>query len=567
MDKVEFIQQIRNKSDIVSIDEESLNSDINLKSDMVVVKCNLHGESLMLAERLLNNKYPCTKCFKDSIIYRNKYELNKLNKLSEDAILKKYGDLLTSLGISKELIQQKDGSFLAKCECGRSVNITVNKLAQVKLGNSFLCGHCHSKKLAKRRNDKFTKLFISKSIEIHGNRFNYNNIIFKSMEDPVELICKKHGKITIWPDNHLRGLGCQKCNKELSNEVRLNHFLNKAMKIHEGYYDYSLITPEIFTKADAKYTVICPKHGPWSTNLFYHANGAKCKKCVIESGTLRYSDWVKKVSKLHLNKYIYPEKYHGEFSSNAIVGITCPKHGIWLQRASSHSGGNGCKKCHIESRRMSKDEFVMKAREIHGGKYDYSNVVFTNNKEYIEIICPVHGKWRTKPNQHLSMKSGCPRCRESYGERKISTILDKLGIEYIREYKISGYNYRYDFYIPKINILIEHHGKQHYKPVDRFGGKNALDEVKKRDLDKECIASNLDIPLIVTNYKDLFSDCFENILIGKLKRIFKHWIKENGEIKTFKTDNDLCCYLNIPINSGEFYLLEVISNRNMIKIL
>lgn len=55
------------------------------------------------------------------------------------------------------------------------------------------------------------------------------------------------------------------------------------------------------------------------------------------------------------------------------------------------------------------EEFIQKAREIHGDKYDYSKVNYINNKTKVCIICPEHGEFWQKPNNHLH-GNGCKKC-------------------------------------------------------------------------------------------------------------------------------------------------------------
>lgn len=61
------------------------------------------------------------------------------------------------------------------------------------------------------------------------------------------------------------------------------------------------------------------------------------------------------------------------------------------------------------AKKLSQDEFIAKARAIHGDKYDYSKVVYTNSATKVCIICPVHGEFWQKPSLHLQHK-GCRRC-------------------------------------------------------------------------------------------------------------------------------------------------------------
>lgn len=58
---------------------------------------------------------------------------------------------------------------------------------------------------------------------------------------------------------------------------------------------------------------------------------------------------------------------------------------------------------------FTKDEFVAKARAIHGDKYDYSKVEYTNCMTKVCIICPIHGETYETPSNHLR-SCGCQRC-------------------------------------------------------------------------------------------------------------------------------------------------------------
>ena len=40
---------------------------------------------------------------------------------------------------------------------------------------------------------------------------------------------------------------------------------------------------------------------------------------------------------------------------------------------------------------LTTEQFIEKARKIHGDKYDYSKVNYVNNRVKIIIICPKHG--------------------------------------------------------------------------------------------------------------------------------------------------------------------------------
>jgi len=73
---------------------------------------------------------------------------------------------------------------------------------------------------------------------------------------------------------------------------------------------------------------------------------------------------------------------------------------------------------------LTTEEFIEKARNIHGNKYDYSLTNYIFNTQEINIICPKHGIFKQIPNSHLQ-GAGCPKCRQYRGETKISKILIK----------------------------------------------------------------------------------------------------------------------------------------------
>ena len=58
---------------------------------------------------------------------------------------------------------------------------------------------------------------------------------------------------------------------------------------------------------------------------------------------------------------------------------------------------------------MTTEEFITKAKVVHGDRYDYSKAVYVSYKSDICIICPEHGAFMQKAKNHLS-GYGCPIC-------------------------------------------------------------------------------------------------------------------------------------------------------------
>jgi len=120
----------------------------------------------------------------------------------------------------------------------------------------------------------------------------------------------------------------------------------------------------------------------------------------------------------------------------------------------------------------------------------------------------------------------CPECSKSKGEKRIKLWLDNfILINYISQkgfYGLLGLgngNLSYDFYIPKLNLLIEYQGIQHEKPVDYLGlGKEHAEEKFKyqqeHDRRKREYAKKHNINLLEIWYWDY--DRIEEILDREL---------------------------------------------------
>ena len=97
---------------------------------------------------------------------------------------------------------------------------------------------------------------------------------------------------------------------------------------------------------------------------------------------------------------------------NAItkVGIICKIHGIFYQTPNSHLNGHGCPMCCKTGVKLSSDDFKRKAEIVHGNKWRYDKVEYVNEKTKVCITCPIHGDFWQTPDKHLQGQ-GCPMCR------------------------------------------------------------------------------------------------------------------------------------------------------------
>lgn len=125
-------------------------------------------------------------------------------------------------------------------------------------------------------------------------------------------------------------------------------------------------------------------------------------------------------------------------STHSNVKIICKEHGIFEQTPGNHLQGSRCKKCFGP---LDKEEFIKRSIKIHGDKYDYSKVNYTGIYNNITIICKKHGEFQQIPNCHLNGK-GCSKCRNEKlrNERKFSY---EKAIEKMNKVHNNRYQYPY----------------------------------------------------------------------------------------------------------------------------
>ena len=119
------------------------------------------------------------------------------------------------------------------------------------------------------------------------------------------------------------------------------------------------------------------------------------------------------------------------------------------------------------AKQSNKEDFISKARAIHGDKYDYSLVQYKNCKTNVKIICPIHGVFEQTPDKHINAKQGCPVC---------SGNMKKTTEQFITEAKqVHGDKYDYSKvnYINRetnVTIICPEHGEFEQLPSNHLKG-------------------------------------------------------------------------------------------------
>lgn len=312
--------------------------------------------------------------------------------------------------------------------------------------------------------------FISKAKKIHGEKYIYSRVHYENISTRVAIICPSHGEFMQLPHDHLSGKGCPICaahTRGLKKKQRFaDLFIERAIKKHGNKYDYS---EAIVDGADKNICIICPIHGKFYQSANNHLHGKGCPKCAKVFMDTQY--FIDKAKQIHGDKYVYEKVVYVNAHRNIIIG--CSIHGEFRQTPNRHLQGGGCPQCGLDSLsqkfRKSIKTFISEARIIHGDKYDYSKVIYINNRRKVEIICPIHGSFKQVAGSHL-VGMGCPKCSESHLEREVRLELEKRSIKYVYEKRFRWLGLMtLDFYLPEHNIAIECQGVQHFEDVNFTG--------------------------------------------------------------------------------------------------
>jgi hypothetical protein len=123
-------------------------------------------------------------------------------------------------------------------------------------------------------------------------------------------------------------------------------------------------------------------------------------------------------------------------------------------------------------RQLTTEEFIEKAKKIHGDRYDYSLVKYNGSKDKVDIICLKHGIFHQRPGNHLSSYQ-CDKCglekRAQLRKDSLTSFIKKANLVHSGTYNYSHCEYT-DTYTP-VAILCKTHGKFLQTPNNHLQGK------------------------------------------------------------------------------------------------
>lgn len=142
--------------------------------------------------------------------------------------------------------------------------------------------------------------------------------------------------------------------------------------------------------------------------------------------------------------------------------------------------------------------------------------------------------FKLEPDKFITRnhKKYCPICylNKSKGEAIIEEYLLAHDIDYQKEFRFSDLKqYRFDFYLPELAIVIEFDGIQHYQPVEKFGGQDGFNLLHQHDIEKNqyCLSNQLTLFRIPYTQIDSIHKILHEILVEKSSTTIEKFLIKN----------------------------------------
>ena len=175
----------------------------------------------------------------------------------------------------------------------------------------------------------------------------------------------------------------------------------------------------------------------------------------------------------------------------------------------------GCPKCKRLEITKDKEDFIKSLQKVNDKVILKGEYVNSYTKTLFECVT-CGNQWYARPSHILSDLQGCPRCKQSKGEKQVEQFLQGGNIKYIPQYNIDSTSFtqsrvKVDFFLPELNCIIEYNGKQHYCPTD-FGDNDQNKTLEKfnkqiiRDQQLRSFCKNNNIKLIEIPYTVPYKD-------------------------------------------------------------
>lgn len=233
-----------------------------------------------------------------------------------------------------------------------------------------------------------------------------------------------------------------------------------------------------YINTKTKYKYFCTIHEEyylqeWNSHRLGMSGCTLCHNNRVSTSKTKYSmNMIMK--ECLLKKWDIPQKGQKYITTKTKYIFICPTHGEYKQTWEKHKDGQGCPKCkYIKASNTKTKTHKYYYKECIDKCVDLPIEDYKGDSTKINHKCRICGNvYKQTPSNHLRGQ-GCPKCKQSRGEKFIRNYLDKHNINYIPQKTFNDLKDKrllsYDFYLPKQKVLIEYQGLQHYIAGGRGG--------------------------------------------------------------------------------------------------
>ena len=182
-------------------------------------------------------------------------------------------------------------------------------------------------------------------------------------------------------------------------------FIQDAKNVWGNQYDYSLVD---YVNNKTKVKIRCKKHNvvfeqrPFDHVVMKQRRCPQCQEEIKEKVRMRRAtgteEFVRRAKEKFGDSFDYSQVEY--VNSITPVKIVCIKggHGPFMMRPHTHlSSAHGCRQCGYGGnweipKNQQRYEFLERAKQKFGSKFDYSQMPYTDYNSPVTIICREHGE-------------------------------------------------------------------------------------------------------------------------------------------------------------------------------
>lgn len=269
--------------------------------------------------------------------------------------------------------------------------------------------------------------------KVHNDKYDYSLSVYINTSTKIIINCPEHGEFMQSPDLHKRGGGCPQCGniqRGISKAFSDSDFIERANKVHNLKYDYSLIK---YKNNSSKLKIICPEHGEFEQVASYHLSGNGCTKCAKKKLSnnlmMSYDEFISRAVKKHNDKFDYSlTEYKG---MDKEIKIICNIHGIFRTTPYRHLKGKGS--CPICTEKHKRKKYFDKPTILYYIKIEKEGF----DKVYKIGITTKSVEQRFKKDINKGIKITILK-EELFNKGEFAYFKEQLILNSLKEYKYQG---------------------------------------------------------------------------------------------------------------------------------